>query len=321
MMQRRALVAVVAALAAPKPMLAQQPGKPVRIGWLGNTAPGTPEAFAIWDAFRLELQRRGWSEGRNVVFERRFAEGVADRFPQLARELIESKVDVIVASSGRAASAAKKATDTIPVVFASVPGPVEQGLVASLARPGGNLTGLATLGNELTGKRLELLKEAFPRISRVAVLSSGPEADQEAQRTAAALGVQLLTTRAQRAEDLPGAIAALPQADAWFVQDGLMHFANRRTIVELVAKQVKPAIYPHVIYVEAGGLMSYSVDLKDQFRRAAGYVDRILRGAKPADLPVEQPTQFELAINLKTAKALGLAIPKNMLLRAERVIE
>jgi putative ABC transport system substrate-binding protein len=319
--RRRVAVGCAAALVSRQLALAQQPGKVYRIGWLGNSPPVTPEALAIWDAFRLELLRCGWSEGRDVVFERRFAEGAADRFPRLARELIEQKVDVIVATSGNAAFAAKKATDTIPIVFASVPRPVEQGLVASLARPGGNLTGLATQSFELEGKRLQLLKEAFPRIVRVAVLTAELDQTEELRRAAAALGIELLSVKAQRAEDLVGAVAAGTHAEAWFVADHALYFARRKTVVEHITLQRKPAIYPHIVYVEAGGLMAYAVELKDQFRRAAVFVDKILRGAKPADLPVEQPTKFEFVINLKTAKALGLTIPQSVLLRADEVIQ
>lgn len=320
--RRRVLLGLVAVLLTPRLVLAQPYDRLIRIGWLGNSAPNSPQARAIADAFRGELRQRGWVEGRNLVIEFRYAEGVRDRFPTLAREMVELKVDLIVASSGTAAQAAKEATGKIPIVFASVPTPVQRGLVASLARPGGNLTGLATLSDELVGKRLELLKEAIPHIRRVAILGPPDMAsNRDAELAGAKLNLQPLLSPAQDAQDLAGAIAAGAQADAWFIQDHPTYFANRKTIVELVSKQRKPAIYPHAIYVEDGGLMSYSVDLKDQFRRAAEMVDRILRGAKPADLPVELPTKFELVVNLKSAKALGLTIPPSLLVRADEVIQ
>lgn len=299
--------------------LAQQPGKMRRIGWLGNVPPVTPEAAAIVDAFNFELQRLGWTEGRDVVFERRYGEGAVDRLPGLARELIAHNVDVIFAT-GAGALAAKQATLTIPIVFAAVPDPVATGLVASLARPAGNLTGLTSQSPELVGKRLQLLQETAPSIARVAYLTGATDSNPELHHAAAVLGIELLPAKAQRAEDLVAAFAAGKRADAWFVPDGAMHFAQRRAIVELVAKQSKPATYPHTVFAQAGGLMSYAVDLKDQYRRAAGFVDQVLRGAKPADLPVQQPVKFEFVINLKTAKTLGLTIPPSVLLRADEVI-
>ena len=320
MISRRSVaLACAGALASQRGVLAQPPVRIKRIGWLGNSAPVTPEAAAVVDAFRLELQRLGWTEGRNVEFERRYAEGVVDRLPRFARELIEHNVDVIFAT-GIGARAAKEATETIPIVFAAVPDPVGTGLVASLARPGGNLTGLSSQSPELVGKRLQLLKETAPRIRRVAYLTDQTDSNPELRQAAAVLGVELLPAKAQRAEDLVGAFAAGKRADAWFVPDRAMHFAERKAIVELVAMQRKPAIYPHTVFVEAGGLMSYAVDLKDQYRRAAGFVDQVLRGAKPADLPVQQPVKFEFVINLKTARALGLKIPQTVLLRADEVI-
>jgi putative tryptophan/tyrosine transport system substrate-binding protein len=324
--RRDAFVAGVAWLVSTRLALAQaQAARTARIGWLGNTKPQSAEALAIWDAFRLELQRRGWVEGVNLVFERRFAEGAVDRWPQFARELAELGVDVIVAVSGSAALAAKQATARIPIVFGSVGDPVGQGLVASLGRPSGNLTGLATQSGELTGKRLALLKEAVPRIAQVGVLSSDESALarddlQEAVRAASNLRLRLLPAQAARAEDLAVALAK-PRAEAWFVLASSLYFAQHKAIVELIAAQRKPASYPSVIYVQAGGLMALAVDLKDQFRRVAILVDKILHGARPADLPVEQPTRFELVINLKTARALGLTIPQALLLRADEVIE
>ena len=320
--RRQLLAAILGLLAAPGQAFAQPKDRLVRIGWLGNTEGGTPRSRAIRAALLDELQRRGWVQGRNLVVEFRFAEGVLDRYPVHARELIERQVDLIVAVTALGAVAAAQATRTIPVVFVSVSAPVEQGLVSSLARPGGNLTGLSTQADELIGKRLELLREASPRSTRVALLGTASAAQVELANVAArALGLQLLLAQAAHVDDLAPAIAALPQADAWFINENQMHFAHRKTVVELIARQRKPAIYPVSTFVEEGGLMSYSVDQKDQFRRAGEIVDRILRGARPADIPVEQPTKFTLALNRTTAKALGLAIPQSLLLRADEVIE
>lgn len=321
--RRRHLVWTVLwpALTAPWSVLAQLKDRPVRIGWLGNTEGGTPQARAIREALLDELQRRGWIRGRNLAIEFRFAEGVTDRLAGLARELVELQVDLIIAV-GAGAAAARQATQSIPVVFVSVSAPVEQGLVSSLARPGGNLTGLSTQSDELIGKRLGLLKEAFPRTTRVAVLGSGSAVQTELVNLAgAALGLQLLHTRAQHPEALASTIAALSHADAWFVNDSQMYFAHRKSIVTLIAQQRKPAIYPVPIFVEEGGLMSYSVDQKEQFRRAGELVDRILRGVKPADIPVEQPIKFALALNLASARAQGLLIPQSLVLRADEIFK
>jgi putative ABC transport system substrate-binding protein len=320
----RRIFLATALLGTWKPSLvaAQPTGKVFRIGLLGNSPLDTPESVATWDAFRAELQKRGWSEGRNLAYVHRFAAGVAERHAQHARELIDANVDVIVTTTGSAAAAARRATSTIPIVFASVPDPVEQGLVASLPHPGGNLTGLTTLGLELSGKRLELLHEAFPAATRIAFLAAKlPERDRSVDETARRLGVQLLPARVTRAEDLAAAMRLLSQADAWFVGEEIIYFANRRTIFDFVHEQRKPAMYPSTFFVDAGGLMSYSVAQQAQYRRLAMLVDRILRGAKPGDLPVEQPAQFELAINVKTANTLGLVIPSSVLVRADRLVQ
>ncbi len=321
MINRRHALLTCAAAAAPRLAGAQVPAKVYRIGWLGNSAPVTPEAMAVWDAFGNELQRLRWALGRDLIIERRFAEGTVEQFPQLARELAERNVDVIMAISGDAALAAKALGGTLPIVFASVARPVEMGLVASLARPGGNLTGLATQSDELEGKRLQLLKEGFARTARVAFLNDEREPDQALRQAARTLGIELVPVLAHRAADISTAMAAAGRADAWFVSGAPLYFARRKLVVEQVALQRKPAIYPHTVYAQAGGLMSYAADLKDQFRRAAALVDKILRGAKPADLPVEQPTKFELVINLKTARALGLNVPNALLVRADEVIQ
>lgn len=308
-------------LAAPwAPVLAQPRERAVRIGWLGNTEGGTPQSRAIREALFDELQRRGWVRGLNLEVEFRFAEGVTDRLPVLARELVALRVDLIIVVGATGAAAAGRASQSIPVVFVGVPAPVEQRLVSSLARPGGNLTGLSTQGDELIGKRLELLKEAFPRISRIAVLGAGSAAQTELVNLAgASLGLQLLHTQAPHPEALASTISALSHTDAWFVNDGQMLFAHRKHVVALIAQQRKPAIYPLPIFVEEGGLMSYSVDQKEQFRRAGELVDRILRGAKPADIPVEQPSKFALVLNLASAKAQGLVIPQSLVLRASEI--
>jgi putative ABC transport system substrate-binding protein len=267
-------------------------------------------------------------EGQNIVIERRFADGKLDRLPALAAELVNFKVDVIFAPPTTAALAAKKATSAIPIVFALVGDPVGTGFVASLARPGWNMTGLSTINVELGAKRLELLKEAFPTVSRVAVLLNPTDPSnvlqlKETQRAAQALGMQLLPIEAQRPEDFDPAFLAMTtgRADALLVMENPINFTHRKLIVDLSNKSRRPAMHALTELVDAGGLMSYSVSYPDQFRRAATYVDKILKGAKPADLPVEQPTKFELVINLKTAKALGLTIPPSLLFRADQVIQ
>ena len=324
-MRRRELIAFLSGTAAAWPLTAsaQQERKSYRIGWLGNTRLNTLGSNLAWDGFRRELERRGWTEGRNVSFDLRFAAGLPQRFPQLARELVELKVDLIVATSGPAARAAKTATETIPIVFVAVPDPIGQNLVASLARPGGNLTGLTSLTDELIGKRLELLVEAFPTVTQIAYLPDSKQADEQTNRAAVALGLHLISANMQRIEieDLRVAIAELTQADAWFVGDHISYYSNREALVALINAQRKPAMYPSSVFVRSGGLISYSVNQLDQFVHAARFVDRILRGAKPADLPVEQPTKFELVVNLKTAKELGLAIAGSILARADEVIE
>jgi len=320
--RRAVLATIILVMLAPPFVCAQQGGRVFRIGWLSNSTLDTPESLATWDAFRLELRNRGWSEGRNIIFVTRFAAGVIERHPQNARELIDANVDLIIATSGSAAAAAKRATNTIPIVFASVPSPVEQGLITSLARPGGNVTGLTTLGLDLASKRLELLKEAFPGVKRIAFLAArSPALDSSIDEAARRLGLELLPARVTRAEDLSPAMNALSNADAWFVGEEVIYFANRRPIIDIVYEQRKPAMYPSTFFVDAGGLMSYSVAQQGQYRRLASLVDRILRGAKPADVPVEQPTDFELAINTKTAKALGLTFPPAFLVRADRLVQ
>jgi putative ABC transport system substrate-binding protein len=315
-------------LAAPLAAAGQQAAKIARIGWLGaNPAPGRH----MREAFLQGLRDLGYVEGRNVVVEYRFAEGKLERYPALAAELVTLKVDVIVAPITLAALAAKQATKTIPIVFAAVGDPITDGLVASLARPGGNVTGLSVLSPELVGKRLEQIKQAVPGISRVAVLwqpGAAPtrteqEMLKEGEVTAQALGVRPQFVEARRPADLDRAFSDMTKArsGALTVLPGNMFFSERRRLVGLAAKNRLPAVYPSREYVDAGGYMSYAPNGADLFRRAAIYVDKILKGAKPGDLPVEQPTTFELVINLKTAKALGLTIPPSVLGRADQVIE
>lgn len=320
MTARRAFFAA-SALFALQPVWARERGTLPRIGWLGNSRPDSPETQAIWDAFWGELGAQGWVEGRDLVLERRFAEGRVERFPALASAIVAQRPDVILASGGNAAAAARAATSSIPVVFAAVPRPVGMGLVASLARPGGNLTGFATLSDELIGKRMQLLKEAFPGIARVAVLSGRPEAQPETERAAQSLGLRLTFARAGAEEQLRPAIMAHAAEDAWFVEDDTLYFVARRGIVEAIAALRRPAMYPHSVFTQAGGLMSYAVDLRDQYRRAAVYVDRILRGASPAELPVQQPAKFEFVVNLKAGRAQGLHVAEQVLLGADQVIE
>ncbi len=322
-MKRRRMLIGAPAIALLVPWCAaraQPAGKVYRIGWLWISKFNVQHS--VWNAFRLELQRLGWTEGRNVVFEHRGAEGVEARFYELARELVESNVDLICACGGNAAFAAKAATSTIPIVFVAAPNPALIRLVPSLARPGGNVTGVGSNSAQLIGKRLELLKEAFPHILNVGLLPFVQATLNYSTHSAALnVGLKLLTAQVQRLEDIAPAVAALAHVDAWFVQDDVLYIAYPRDVIDVLAKQRKPAIYPHTMFTEVGGLMSYSTDIAEQFRRAATYVDRILRGAKPGDLAVEEPTRLELVINMKTAKALGLTMPKSFLLRADRVIE
>jgi putative ABC transport system substrate-binding protein len=278
------------------------------------------------EVFRQSLRERGYIEGKTITFEWKSAEGQRERLAALAAALVASRVDVIVTVSNDAVQAAKEATTSIPIVMAASGDPERRGLVASLAKPGGNVTGL-TLdpGAEIVGKMLELLKQAAPKVSRVAMLAVPGAQIWAAQADAAApkLGMQLEVFTIDdptRLSDVLGAIAR-SNPDAVLVTSSALTFGLRRPIVEFATKGRLPGIYPYRPYAEDGGLIAYGVDLKDLFRRTAGYVDRILKGAKPANLPVEQPTKFELLINLKTARALGLTIPPPLLLRADEVIE
>jgi len=313
-------------LLAPLGADAQQPGKASRIGYLGNSS--LVIASHLVDGFRQGLRELGYVEGRDIAIEYRWAEGRLDRLPDLANELVRLKVDVIVASATPGGLAAKQATATIPIVIVGFGSPVEVGLVGSLARPGGNVTGVSLLNTELSAKGLQLLKEALPKVSRVAVLwnSLNPQNAltlKETQVAAAALGVTLQPLAVRGPEDLQSALAATTRerAGALIVVPDPMLFSNRTSIIRFAATNRLPAMYWAREYVEDGGLMSYGANLYEHFRRAATYVDKILKGAKPADLPVEQPTKFELIVNLKTAKALRLTIPQSVLIRADEVIQ
>jgi putative ABC transport system substrate-binding protein len=305
---------------------AQQPGKVPRVGFLGprNRADGP-----FVGAFLQGMRELGWVEGQNIAIEYRFAEGRLDRLPDLAAELVRLKVDVILATSTPPALAAKNATSTIPIVMGTSADPVGSGLVASLARPGGNVTGLSfSVGLEVVGKELELLNETVPNARRVAVLSNpanpgNVRALETVKTRARALGVQLQILEARGPDEFEAAFAAMARerAQALLVVPDAVFGFHRAPLQALAAKSRLPTMYGLREHAEAGGLMSYAVDLRDSMRRSATYVDKILKGAKPADLPIEQPTQFELVINLKTAKALGLTIPPSVLVRADQVIE
>ena len=329
MTTRRAFLGTLGAglLAMPPTALAQQAGKVYRIGFLSlGPLPNSPNPYGI--AFREELRERGWLEGQNIVFDGRFADFKSDLLPELMGGLLQLKVDVIVVSSTEAALAAKRATTSIPIVMVDVGDPVGTGLVSGLARPGGNVTGLSFLGTELTGKQLDLLKETIPRLALIGVLwnpanSSHASRIKEAEVAARALRVQLLLLGARNAAELDSAFASLAErrAGALLVLGDPL-FAQLWDRLALLAEKTRlPTMYAWREHVVAGGLMSYGVSLVDLYRQVAVYVDKILKGAKPADLPVEQPTKFEFVINLKTAKALGLTIPPSVLARADQVIE
>ena len=313
-------------LALSFPAEAQQPSKVIRLGFLLATSASIEKSRI--EAFRQGVRELGYVEGKNIVIEWRYAEGKFDRLPDLAAELVRLKVEVIVAGGSTSTRAAKEVTTTIPIVMAQDPDPVGNGFVTSLARPGGNITGLSTLAPELSGKRLELLKEIVPRLSRVAVFGSSTspgnaQALREAELAAGAFKVQLQYLDILGPKDIETAFreAGKGRADAVLVLGGPVLVSQRTQIADLAAKNRIPAIYPSPEFVEAGGLMSYSANITDLFHRSATYVDKILKGRKPADLPVEQPIKFEFIINLKTAKQIGLTVPPNVLARADKVIK
>jgi putative tryptophan/tyrosine transport system substrate-binding protein len=324
------LVVAVFILSASLAAEAQPTGKVYRIGYLAmGSGSGTANPRPL-EAFRQGLRELGWVEGQNIVIEYRYAEGRPDRLPGLAAELLRLKVDVIAASPTPAALAARNATGTIPIVGMSLTEPVRLGLVANLARPGGNVTGVTYgVDTDIFGKQLELLRKAVPKVRGVAVLSNptGGAAHSliigSVKAAAQSLGLQLQLLEARDPGEFDGAFAAMAKerAGALLVVGDSMFFLHRARLADLAAKNRLPSMSTQAQWVEAGGLMSYGPSLPDQFRRAATYVDKILKGARPADLPIEQPTKFELLINLKTAQALGLTIPQPLLQQADQVIE
>jgi putative ABC transport system substrate-binding protein len=321
---RFALTALLHALCLP--VCAQQPTKVPRIGYL--TAGSLSAISARIEAFRQGLRELGYVDGKNIVIEWRSVEGKADRLPGLAAELVRLKIDVIVTAGPQATHAAKEATVTIPIVMTFDSDPVGSGSVDSLARPGGNITGLSTLAPETSGKQLELLKEIVPRLSRVAVLGSSTtpgnaQSLKETELAAGILAVQLQYLDVRDPKDINTAFRATGKgrAESVIVLAGSVFNSRRTQIAELAVKSRLPAIYFSSEFVEDGGLMSYATDITDLDRRAATYVDKILKGTKRADLPVEQPKKFEFIINLKAAKQIGLTIPPNVLVRADRVIK
>ncbi len=325
-MHRRSFLAGLVGVVAPPLAVGAQPaGKLWRIGVL---SPGAPGHSAPLEAFRQGLRDLGYVDGRNTIIDERFAEDRTDRLTVLARDLVQARVDVIFAINTPAALAAKKATTTIPIVVTRVSDPIGAGLVASLARPGGNITGLTTVSPELSGKRLELLREALPGVQKVTVLwnaaNTGHTANvREMEAAGPRLGLDVSTVGVRREEDLSTAIqtAVNARAGALVVIDDLVISSHQSRILEIAARHSLPVISQFREFCEAGGLMAYGPNNDEMFRRAAFFIDKILKGAKPADLPVEQPTKYELVINLKTAKALGLTIPPSLVLRADQVIQ
>ena len=330
-MERRVFMAMIACvfLAAPLAAEAQQAGKVWRIGSLNTSPVPVPGRFEpIWLAFVQRLRELGYVEGQNLSIEYRSSGGSVDLLPALAAELVRLNVDVIVVPSTQPAVAAKQATTTIPIVMGAASDVVETGLVRSLARPGGNITGLTVSGSELSRKRLELLKEAAPKASRIAVLADSTNPTHDIFWRATESAAQTLRVRVQRVDarapqEIEGAFATISKArpDALIVFPEPMLYAERKRIGELTTKGRYPAMFGLRGHVVEGGLISYAPSYPDLYRRLADYVDKIFKGAKPADLPIEEPTKFELVINLKTAKALGLTIPQSLLLRADEVIQ
>ena len=312
--------------AAPLAAQAQQVGRVYRVGYL--SAPSRESVARGVDAFLRRLRELGWVEGENLVIEYRWAEGKIERLPELAADLVQRKVDVIVAPAGSAALAAKNATSSIPIVMIFPNDPVELGLVASLARPGGNITGTTfTPGAEIFGKQVQILKEAVPHASRLAVLwnPADPESSRqvsEVEAAARSLDIRLQRVEARGPEEFDGAFASMARerAEALLVAIGSTFLVHQTRLAELAVKNKLPSMWSYRESVEAGGLIAYSVNMADFVGRAAEYVDRILKGAKPADLPVERPSKFALIINLKTAKALGVTMPQSLLLRADELI-
>ena len=317
-------ICLLAAVLLPAGSAAQQPA----VHRIGILIPSSASFISTRvEAFRQRLRELGYVEGKNIVVEYRYAEGKPERLPDLAAELVRLKVDVIVTVSPGPTLAAKKASGTIPIVFAGASDPVETGIVSSLAQPGENITGLSLMAPDLDGKRLELLKEAFPKVARVAFLwrSGGSRGNlplTEMEAVAKALGLKLISLEVRSLEDFEGAFARAKRdgAQALITTPGALIITQQGQVLDFAAKNRLPAIYHTSEFVEAGGLMSYAPNYADLWRRAADFVDKILKGTKPADMPIEQPTKFELIINLKTAKQIGLTIPQKMMERADRVI-
>ena len=328
-MERRIFMAVMAGgrLARPRAAEAQQAGKVYRIGLLDYSAPD-PARQAWWNAFRQRMRELGYVEGQNVSFESRWGQGDTDRVSKLASELVDLKVDLVVTGGISAAIAAKRATSTIPIVMATGSDPVGVGLVTSLRQPGGNVTGMTSINSELAGKRLDLLRTVAPRASRIAILWDERDAGSRlgvdgTEAAAKSTGLIIQRVPVDSAAGLEAAVATVVRgrAGALIIVSTARLFSYRKRIAELAVKHRLPTVAGSREYAEAGGLASYGADFPDLFRRAAVYIDKILKGAKPSDLPVEQPTKFELVINLKTAKALGLTIPQSLLGRADEVIQ
>ena len=322
------LLITIVLITAP-PLRAQQPGKIFRIGYLDNsTASGSA---VLVDVFRKELRKLGWIEGKNIAIEYRFAEQKNERVPELAADLVRLKVDLIVATATPVALDAKSATTTIPIVMLSAGDPAAAGLVASLARPGANVTGLSTLSTELNTKRLEILKDAVPKLARVGLLRPTGVSNlardlQLKELRAAALSLKLKLEEIETQPDAKGIVGAFEtakqkQVNAIMTMSTRPYFGERKRIVEIAGKYHLPAIYPEQEFVDDGGLMSYGADYDDVYRHAAVYVDKILKGAKPADLPVQQATKFEFVVNLKAAKQIGLTLSPEFLSRANKVIK
>ena len=329
MNRRKLLVAVgLGALAAALPSIAQQQGKIWRIGFLAPRSRPTSSDPDVYSAFPQGMRELGYVEGKNFVVEWRFADGKFERLPGLAAELVKMKVDVIVAAGTVATEVAQRATTTIPIVIAASVDPVGSGFVKSLARPGGNITGLSLATSDFSPKHLELLMTVVPKLSRVAVLvspdnSAHPGVLKSIQAAAQKLGVQVLPVSARTPEDIERGFAVMKRehAEAVIVAADAFFVLQRRQIVELALKHRLASMAPNREYAAAGGLMSYGQNVADFYRRAATFVDKILKGAKPGELPIEQPAIFELVINRKTAKTLGISLPQELLLRADRVIE
>ncbi len=326
-MRRRNFIALLgsAAVAWPLAARAQRPEKVPTIGFLG---PLSQSAQSTWTAaFVQRMREHGWIEGRTVAIEYRWAEGRRERFAEIAAEFVRLNVDVIVTAATDAVIAAKKATSVIPIVFGTAGDPVANGLVASLARPGANVTGLSNQSADIAGKRIDLLREVVPSLRRLAIMANvassiGVLEMREVEAAAHTLGLDIATLEIRRAEDIAPAIEALKGgADALYVVTEPLANTNRNQINSLALSARLPTLHGQKPYVEAGGLMSYGANIPDLFRRAADLVDKVLRGTKPGDIPVEQPTKFDLVVNLTTAKALGLSIPESFLLRADGVIE